>query len=152
MKLKNYQMDTIKVLTELLPPKISSNSHIQRFTNIKFSLEKFNKRLVFDILDQAVDTIWVGEDTGPNSGFKFVASNGYELISRSRMDIQTERLWLLGKSDLVSGCMVYPTSSATMVFSDNTKRDDAYEQFIKAISEWDNFISLNSCWASRNLH
>lgn len=68
-----------------------------------------------------------------DSSFPLILSikkNGYEVISRSRMDIQTERLWLLGAKHLEEG------RSGTMVFSSNEKRDTAYENFILAINEW----------------
>lgn len=95
---------------------------------LRYSLIKTARRLTFDILEQDPETIWDGDDDGDYH--KFVASNGYEVISRSRMDIQTERLWLLGakhKEDPRSG---------TMVFSSNEKRDDAYSKFVEAIDQW----------------
>jgi len=57
---------------------------------LAYKLIKTTRRLTFDILAQDADTIYMGDDDG--AYFKFVASNGYEVISRSRMDIQTERL------------------------------------------------------------
>lgn len=44
------------------------------------------------------------------------------------MDIQTERLWLLGGSD--------DERSGTMVFSSDEKRDAAFDKFIQALNEW----------------
>lgn len=93
---------------------------------IHFQLIKTTRRLTFDITFQRADTRYQGEDDGPF--FTFRASNGYEVISRSRMDIQTERLWLLGASE--------DTRSGTMVFSSDEKRDKAYEEFLKALAEW----------------
>lgn len=58
----------------------------------------------------------------------FKASNGVEIISRSRMDIQTDRLWLIGcKPNERSG---------SMVFSSDDKRDREFDRFQKAILEW----------------
>jgi hypothetical protein len=93
-----------------------------------YRLIKTTRRLTFDIEYQDPGVIFLGEDDGEY--FKFVASNGYEVISRSRMDIQTERLWLLGAKHLEE------SRSGSMVFSSNEKRDMAYENFLKAITEW----------------
>lgn len=93
---------------------------------IKLSLVKTNRRLTLDILFQRDDTRYRGPDDGDY--YRFVASNGYEVISRSRMDIQTERLWLLGASE--------NERSGTMLFSSNEKRDLAYVEFLRAIEEW----------------
>ncbi len=58
----------------------------------------------------------------------FRASNGVEVISRSRMDIQTDRLWLIGcKPNERSG---------SMVFSSDEKRDREFDRFQMAILEW----------------
>ena len=46
------------------------------------------------------------------------------------MDIQTERLWLLG------GKYKEEERSGTMVFSSNEKRDLAYDNFLIALHEW----------------
>jgi len=93
---------------------------------IDYALIKTNRRLTLDIISQFEPTRWRGDDDGDFPTFK--ASNGYEVISRSRMDIQTERLWLLGASE--------NERSGTMVFSSNEKRDKACEQFQLALSEW----------------
>lgn len=95
---------------------------------IGYYIIKTNRRLTFDIIWQRPDTIYMGDDDGDY--FKFVASNGYEVISRSRMDIQTERLWLLGAKHQEE------SRSGTMVFSSNEKRDVAYLNFIQALDEW----------------
>ncbi|MBK6616322.1 hypothetical protein [Ottowia sp.] len=97
---------------------------------IRFALIKTKRRLTFDILYQHPDTVYTGEDDGPYYVFK--ASNGYEVISRSRMDIQTERLWLRGASE--------EERSGTMVFSSDEKRDKAYDEFLKALGEWANHV------------
>lgn len=95
---------------------------------IKYKLIKTTNRLTFDIIEQAYEVTYFGDDDG--SYFKFVASNGYEVISRSRMDIQTERIWLLGAK------CYEEKRSGTMVFSSNEKRDRAYNNFIQALNEW----------------
>ena len=97
---------------------------------ISYQLIKTKRRLTFDILYQREDTRYRGEDDG--NYFTFRASNGYEVISRSRMDIQTDRLWLLGASD--------DERSGSMVFSSDEKRDKAYVQFELALTEWVAFI------------
>jgi hypothetical protein len=93
---------------------------------LSYVLVKTTRRLTFDIVRQDYAVTYMGEDDGEY--FTFEASNGYQVISRSRMDIQTERLWLLGASD--------ERRSGTMVFSTDQKRDAAYVEFIKAIDEW----------------
>jgi hypothetical protein len=93
---------------------------------LRYALLKTVNRLTFDIIEQAEFTRYRGEDDGPY--FKFVASNGYEVYSRSRMDIQTERLWLLGAKE--------QDRSGSMVFSSNDKRDKAYSEFKTALNEW----------------
>jgi hypothetical protein len=97
---------------------------------ITYQLIKTKRRLTFDIQDQELFTRYMGEDDGPY--FQFTASNGYEIISRSRMDIQTERLWLLGASP--------HDRSGTMVFSSDEKRDAAYLCFVQALQEWEDFV------------
>jgi hypothetical protein len=98
---------------------------------IDYQLIKTRQRLTFDILFQHNDVIFKGEDDGDY--FKFVASNGYEVISRSRMDIQTERLWLIGSKP--------NERSGSMVFSSDEKRDKAYLEFHQAIKEFVDFVT-----------
>lgn len=105
---------------------------------IIFQLLKTKRRLTFDILYQREDTRYRGEDDGPYLTFR--ATNGYEVISRSRMDVQTERLWLLGASD--------DERSGSMVFSSDEKRDRAYDHFIQALTEWVQFIRTGG-WGTR---
>lgn len=94
----------------------------------EYALVRTTRRLTFDILYQDERLTYRGDDDGPY--YRFVASNGYEVISRSRMDIQTERLWVLGaKRD-------EEARSGTMVFSTNEKRDIAYDRFVMALDEW----------------
>lgn len=95
---------------------------------LRYRLIKTTRRLTFDITWQDPRTIYTGDDDGEY--FKFVASNGYEVISRSRMDIQTERIWLLGAKHEEE------SRSGTMVFSSDEKRDSAYVEFDRALKEW----------------
>ncbi|CAB5514626.1 hypothetical protein ACOTHJ_13085 [Achromobacter xylosoxidans] len=95
---------------------------------LQFRLIKTTRRLTFDIVGQHPSVTYLGDDDGPY--FKFTARNGYEVISRSRMDIQTERLWLLGAKHAVE------SRSGSMVFSSDEKRDGAYYNFLLAIHEW----------------
>lgn len=95
-------------------------------TVLEYSLLATTRRLTFDIIYQEEPTRWRGDDDGDYP--TFVASNGYEVITRSRMDIQTERIWLLGASDDIR--------SGSMVFSSNEKRDRAYKEFVLALGEW----------------
>ncbi len=102
---------------------------------IQFKLFRTAKRLTFGIDWMHSDLIYRGEDDGDY--YIFIASNGYQIISRSRMDIQTERLWLSGsKSDTPEGLR-----SGSMVFSDNVKRDKAEAEFLKALQEWGVFVT-----------
>lgn len=96
---------------------------------LTYRLVQFRKRIVFDILYQHPDTIFDGTDDGDY--FMFIASNGYQVMSRSRMDIQTERLWLLGcKNDS------HADRSGTMVFAMQEMCDKAYPGFHQALYEW----------------
>lgn len=71
---------------------------------LEYSLIPTKRRLTFDILLQ--DMNFCGKSDDEYETFK--ASNGIEIISRSRMDIQTDRLWLLGCGpDERSGSMVF---------------------------------------------
>ena len=95
---------------------------------LMYVLVKTTRRLTFDILYQAPEVTFMGDDDGDY--FKFTASNGYEVISRSRMDIQTERLWLLGAKHQTD------PRSGSMVFSSDEKRNAACDQFVRALDEW----------------
>jgi hypothetical protein len=96
---------------------------------LTYRLVQFRKRIVFDILYQRPDTIFDGTDDGDY--LMFIASNGFQVISRSRMDIQTERLWLLGsKNDS------HADRSGTMVFAMQEMCDKAYPGFHIALKEW----------------
>lgn len=96
---------------------------------LTYRLVQFRKRIVFDILYQRPDTIFDGTDDGDY--LMFIASNGFQVMSRSRMDIQTERLWLLGcKNDS------HADRSGTMVFAMQEMCDKAYPGFHIALREW----------------
>lgn len=97
---------------------------------IQYQLIKTKQRLTFDILFQREDTIYRGPDDGDY--FVFKASNGCELHSRSRMDIHTERLWLLGDKE--------NARSGSTVYSSDEKRDKAYDQFVAALEEWSTWV------------
>ena len=98
---------------------------------IRYEIIKTKKRLTFDIRYQNKEITYQGLDDGDY--FVFNSSNGYQIISRSRMDIQTERLWLLGASN--------DERSGSMVFSSDEKRDLAYNHFELAILEWINYLN-----------
>lgn len=110
---------------------MSTNPFLFMLRNIHYVLVPSTKRLTFDVIYQRPATIWMGDDDG---GYhRFLASNGYEVISRSRMDIQTERIWVLGAKYLEPEGQ----RSGSMVFSSNEKRDHAEAEFHKALREWD---------------
>ena len=99
---------------------------------IDYHLIRTTNRLTFDIIWQHPQTRWETPTEDADDWYLFVASNGYEVISQSRMDIQTRRLWLTGyKANERSG---------TMVFSNNTQRDIAYHNFLLALKEWQAFV------------
>jgi hypothetical protein len=91
---------------------------------LRYRLIKTRQRLTFDVIEQ--DMSFCG--TNDDEYVTFEASNGVQIISRSRMDIQTDRLWLIGcKPNERSG---------TMVFSSDEKRDREFDRFQEAIMEW----------------
>ena len=96
---------------------------------LEYSLIKTKKRLTFDILYQT-DQFFRGKTDDDYITFK--ASNGIEIISRSRMDIQTDRIWLLGCS--------FDERSGSMVFSSDEKRDKMFNLFQDALKEWAEYI------------
>jgi hypothetical protein len=101
-------------------------------TIIKYSLIRTLGRLTFDIHEQDDDHRYWGPDDG--IFWRFQASNGYEVISRSRMDIETDRIWILGGAtdgrSQRSGTM--PVSSEETL----TKMIPAYH---KALHDWARF-------------
>jgi hypothetical protein len=98
---------------------------------VSWVLHKATCRLTFDIIYQHPLVTYQGPDDGDY--YKFVASNGYEIISRSRMDIQTERLWLRGGREC--------ERSGTMIFATNADRDKAYMAFKMALFEFDHWVT-----------
>ena len=93
---------------------------------IKYCLIKTNRRLTFDILEQNMSFCGVSDE----DYVVFKARNGIEIISRSRMDIQTDRLWLIGCSS--------NERSGSMVFSSDEKRDREFDRFQDALVDWAN--------------
>lgn len=91
------------------------------------SLIKTTKRITSEIHYQA-ERVTHKYETG---GINWKASNGYEIISEHRMDIQSRRIWLNGAvSDEPahrSGSMVLPTQKMC---------DDTFPEFIDALKEW----------------
>lgn len=116
-------------------------SSIEYFTDsrslLSYRLVKTTKRLTFDIIYQSPTITFDGADD--EDYYMFIASNGYQVMSRSRMDIQTERVWLRGgtNDDIAN-------RSGTMVFSSDEKRDKAFNGFNLAIKEFiSNFLDNN---------
>lgn len=99
---------------------------------LKYRLIKTNRRLTFDIEWQSDHFRYFGTDDGTYS--RFTASNNWEVISRSRMDIQYERIWLHG------GVTDEHYRSGSMVFPNNEKRDEAYNAAQKALQEWYEYV------------
>lgn len=91
---------------------------------LEYRLIATKRRLTFEILFQ--DMSFCGKTDDDFLTFK--ASNGVEIISRSRMDIQTDRLWLLGCGP--------DERSGSMVFSSDEKRDKMESEFHEALLEW----------------
>lgn len=99
------------------------------------------RRLTFEILSQPDSVTYDGDDVEAADGdyYRFFATNGYEVISHSRMDIQAGRLWILGAKRNEE------TRSGTLVFSSNEKRDTAYLKFVQAINEWAQCSGIPVC-------
>lgn len=93
-------------------------------TYLEYKLIKTKRRLTFEILSQDMRFCGKSDD----DYLTFNASNGIEIISRSRMDIQTDRLWLLGCGP--------DERSGSMVFSSDEKRDKMFDLFQTALYEW----------------
>ena len=102
-------------------------------TILKFSLTSTTNRLTFDIEFQA-DEIRFPEKC--SNYYYFIASNGVEIISHSRMDIQTGRIWLIGAKP--------NNRSGTMVFSSNAERDEFCSQVVAAIEEFIYYVADGS--------
>lgn len=101
---------------------------------LTYRLIRTTKRIIFEIVEQTDEVTFNGSDD--DNYYSFLASNNFMIISRSRMDVQTERLWLKGgTNDAIA------FRSGTMVFDSNEKRDKAYYGFLKAIDEWADFCN-----------
>ena len=101
---------------------------------LTYNLIKTTRRLTFDIIYQHPSCTYQGADDGEY--WHFTASNGYEIISRSRMDIQTERIWLKGGTNDERSIR-----SGTMTFATDESRDEACAEFHKALAEWAEYIA-----------
>lgn len=90
-------------------------------------LIKTTKRLTFQIDYQAARVT----NLDINSIKQFRASNGYDIISEHRMDIQSRRIWLLGaehdQPSIRSGTMATPVQSLC---------DEGFTGTIDALREW----------------
>jgi hypothetical protein len=91
---------------------------------LDYRLIKTKRRLTFEILFQDMRFCGKSDD----DYLTFTASNGISIISRSRMDVQTDRLWLLGCGP--------DERSGSMVFSSDEKRDKMFDLFQDALREW----------------
>lgn len=105
---------------------------------IDVDIIKTDRRLTMDIKYQNPKFRFDGEDDGDYP--VFTASNGYQVISRSRTDLQTERIWLHG------GITDEHYRSGSMVFPNNEKRDKVHEEFTLALEEWYNHVSKLGEW------
>lgn len=103
---------------------------------LKYRLIKTKRRLTFEILDQNTGW-WIGKTDDDFVTFK--ATNEVEVISRSRMDIQTDRLWLLGCGP--------DERSGSMVFSSDEKRDRMFDMFQNALMEWADELDCEDRWS-----
>jgi hypothetical protein len=105
----------------------------QQFKEIlKYRLIKTKRRITFEIIFQDMD-LFCGRTDDDYDVFK--ACNGIEIISRSRMDVQTDRLWLLGCGP--------DERSGSMVFSSDEKRDRMFILFQDALVEWGQYIATS---------
>ena len=107
---------------------------IEAYPILSYELIPTTRRLTFDIIYQNPKYQYQGLDDGPY--WTFNASNGYQIISRSRMDIQTERIWLKGGATDERSIR-----SGTMTFSDDKSRDKAEMEFHQALLEWTKHIT-----------
>lgn len=107
---------------------------------LRYRLIKTKRRLTFEILEQ--DMRFCG--TTDDDYLTFKAENGKEIISRSRMDIQTDRLWLLGCGP--------DERSGSMVFSSDEKRDKMFDEFQEALKQWAQYNGHSNPEELRVLH
>lgn len=119
----------IKVINERVHNPVTSLASPEGELILQYSLILTTNRITLDIQYQNPKYRYFGPDDGDYWSFK--ASNGYEVISRSRTDIQTERIWLLGgKNDAKaqrSGTLAVPDSEECTVW---------YNNFHQALHEW----------------
>lgn len=91
-------------------------------------LIKTMKRITFHINKQSPMVTNYNEEGGIIS---FTASNGYDIISEHRMDIQSRRIWLWGAAGdepaLRSGTMAVPTQKMT---------EEIFPEYEQALLEW----------------
>lgn len=98
-------------------------------TILKYSLIRTRGRLTFDIHAQDDEHRYWGPDDG--IFWRFTASNNYEVISRSRMDIETDRIWLWGgKQDKRAD------RSGSMPVSCEESLTKMIPEYHKALLEW----------------
>lgn len=97
---------------------------------LRYSLISTNKRLTFDIDFQSHRITYLGRE---NSPYSYMSPAGVQVIVQNQMDIQIDRLWLIGEAGY--------TRSGSMVFGNNTKRDamklradQAIKQFVHALT------------------
>ncbi len=110
----------MQVLTQTL-------GNLQGERLLEACLIKTTKRLTFQINFQS-PLITNYNMVGIN---QFTASNGYDVISEHRMDIQSRRIWLLG------ACYDQPAvRSGTMATPVQELCDDGFTGTIQALSEW----------------
>ena len=113
-------------MTTSFPSLKSVRNGVNEHTIFSYSLFKANRRLVFDIHHQDPVIIYRGADDGEY--FYYKTPNGYEIMSRSRMDLHTERIWVVGAKA--------HERSGSVVLSSNEKRDKVADEIHLAIFQW----------------
>lgn len=105
--------------------------HLLGYADVDLSLDcaliKTTKRITFEIIYQS-PSITNQDENGID---QFTASNGYEVISEHRMDIQSRRIWLFGASNDQpaerSGTLAIPTQKMC---------DDTFPEFLQALKDY----------------
>lgn len=95
--------------------------------SLSCALIKTTKRITFEIMYQS--PLITNEDE--NGIDQFRASNGYEIISEHRMDIQSRRIWLLGAANDQSA-----QRSGTLAIPTQDMCDETFPQFLEALEEY----------------
>lgn len=96
-------------------------------TLLECFLIKTKKRITFDIIFQHPRV--TNNDV---RGMKFFrATNGYDVISEHRMDIQSRRIWLLGASNDEPA-----QRSGTLALPVQEMCNETFPEFITALDEW----------------